>query len=200
MKSNNIYQIALICISVLFLVSISIVIHQSITEINPKNNPKVLNDTNTTNENKDTTNLPDSIIKAVAKVHILTEGDEDCPETIYISDNKQSDIAYLIDKEAGSSKKIVFTGKRINIAVTGLDGRIGRPSKLADANHVISIMPESGRVEIISIPRDSYVDLGYTTGDSIVDLNKITYCRANKGRDRYHKELANIAGIDKIHY
>ena len=109
--------------------------------------------------------------------------------------------SFTVDNEAGSNKNSVFTGRRINIAVTGLDGRIGHPSRLADANHIISILIETGEIEITSIPRDTYCDLGYEVDDSTeVDLNKLTYARANKGRSRYHQELARIARLDKIHY
>jgi anionic cell wall polymer biosynthesis LytR-Cps2A-Psr (LCP) family protein len=117
---------------------------------------------------------------------------------MYVSDNKQSNIVYLIDKEAGSSKSTTG-GRRINIAVTGLDGRIGRLSKLADANHVISILIETGQIEIISVPRDTYVDLGYDEDDTL-NLNKLTICRAKKGRKEYLVALAEITKVNKIHY
>lgn len=111
------------------------------------------------------------------------------------------ELTYKIDNAAGNERTPVFNGKRINIAVTGLDGRIGQISRLADANHVVSILVETGEIEITSVPRDTHCDLGFevdsTTG---LDLNKLTYSRAKKGRKQYHEELAKIARIDKIHY
>ncbi len=101
------------------------------------------------------------------------------------------------DENAGKYIKKVYLGKRINIAVTGVDARIGTNSKHADANHVISLLLDSGKVEIISIPRDTHVDAGY---DDSTGLNKLTILRANRGRQAYLKEVANIAGLDKIHY
>ncbi len=101
------------------------------------------------------------------------------------------------DENAGKFIKRVYSGKRINIAVTGTDARIGTNSKHADANHVISLLLDSGLVEIISVPRDTYTDAGY---DDSTGLNKLTILRANRGRQAYLKELANIANLDKIHY
>jgi anionic cell wall polymer biosynthesis LytR-Cps2A-Psr (LCP) family protein len=115
-----------------------------------------------------------------------------------IDANNKTDLVYLVDKNAGSSKEVSTPrGKRISIVITGLDGRIGRLSKHADANHVIIVYPESGQIEIISIPRDTYVDMGYN--DS-TNLNKLTICRANKGRNVYLKEVAQIAKVPKIDY
>ena len=109
-------------------------------------------------------------------------------------------INYKIDNTAGDENTPIFTGKRINIAITGLDARMGQVSKLADANHVISILIETGEIEITSIPRDTYCDLGFELDSTGLDLNKLTICRAKKGRNKYHEELAKIARLDKIHY
>ncbi|MDR0927869.1 MAG: hypothetical protein LBO69_08920 [Ignavibacteria bacterium] len=99
--------------------------------------------------------------------------------------------------EDSNDKNSQYTGKRINISVTGLDGRVGRNSHLADANHVISVFTETGEILITSIPRDTYCDLGY---EDSTNLNKLTICRSNKGRSAYHKELCRIAGVNKIDY
>jgi anionic cell wall polymer biosynthesis LytR-Cps2A-Psr (LCP) family protein len=119
--------------------------------------------------------------------------------SLYIKpkNSKAGDIIYQIDKKAGSAKYSVKPGKRINIAITGMDGRIGRPSNHADANHIISILIETGEIDIISVPRDTYCDLGY---DDTTNLNKLTICRSNKGRERYLKELAKIAKVGNIPY
>ncbi len=104
---------------------------------------------------------------------------------------------YTIDDTAGASRKTTFTGRRINVAITGIDGRLGTRSRHADANHVLSILPETGEIEITSIPRDTYCDLGYSDSTG---LNKLTICRSNKGRTRYLQEVARIARLDRIHY
>ena len=96
-------------------------------------------------------------------------------------------------------ERTIFTGRRINISVTGLDGRIGYLSNIADANHIISILIDAGKIEITSIPRDTYCDLGYEIKNGY-DKNKLTYCLSMHGRERYHKELAQIAKLDTIHY
>ncbi len=116
---------------------------------------------------------------------------------IRVSDTANLNVPYGIDNKAGKSIKRVFTGRRINIAITGLDNRIGTRSNHADANHVMSILIDSGLIEITSIPRDTPADAGMpdTSGQ-----NKLTIVRSAKGREAYHKELATIAGLDKIHY
>jgi len=100
------------------------------------------------------------------------------------------------DDKAGKYVRRVYNGRRINIAVTGVDSRLGQRFKHADANHVISILADSGKIEIISLPRDTYADAGFedTTG-----FNKLATVRA-KGRNAYLREVASIAGLDKIHY
>lgn len=101
------------------------------------------------------------------------------------------------DSYAGSPKAIRYTGRRINIAVVGLDSRLGTLSNHADANHIISILVDNGKIEIISVPRDTPADAGLhdSTGQ-----NKLTVVRAVRGREFYLQELARIAQIDKIHY
>ena len=183
----------LIAIIALFLVSVGVLVYSKCNknsteiEINvQQNNEQITTEqTNDLNENNHTVNK--------------NNAGEYCDDAIRLSEPKNNEL-YAIDNEAGSSKNSVFTGRRINIAVTGLDGRIGHLSKLADANHVISILIETGEIEITSIPRDTHCDLGYSSDSTNVDLNKLTYSRANKGRNRYHQELARIAKLDKIHY
>lgn len=101
------------------------------------------------------------------------------------------------DEKAGNSPLFRYTGRRINIAISGLDSRIGTNSNHADANHILSILLDSGKIEIISIPRDTPADAGLpdSTGQ-----NKLTVVRAIRGREAYHRELIKIAQIDKIHY
>lgn len=115
----------------------------------------------------------------------------------YIVVSDESELSIAIDKDAGTGVKQIYNGRRINIAVTGIDSRIGTNTRHADANHIISILIDSGKVELFAIPRDTYVDCGY---DDSTGLNKLTVLRAGAGRERYLRELANIARLDKIHY
>lgn len=87
--------------------------------------------------------------------------------------------------------------RRINIVVIGIDARMGAGVKHADANHVLSIIPDSGRIEITSIPRDTPADAKFhdSTG-----LNKLTLVYANRGLNSYVKEVTRIAGLNKIDY
>ncbi len=130
-------------------------------------------------------------------VRAATSSEDTTMKVVYSSSPLKGNVAYVLDEEAGKSVKRVYTGRRINIAVTGLDNRLGQRSNHADANHVVSILVDSGTVEIISVPRDTPADAGMPDTSN---QNKLTIVRAGKGREAYHKELAIIAGVDKIHY
>lgn len=133
--------------------------------------------------------ISEEYIKAVIPVFDSTDN------YVMLSDSKDLNIA--IDGEAGSGKRMVFSGRRINIAVTGVDSRLGTRTRHADANHVISLLIDSGKIEIYSVPRDTYADCGY---DDTTGQNKLTILRAAHGREAYLKELARITRLDKMHY
>jgi anionic cell wall polymer biosynthesis LytR-Cps2A-Psr (LCP) family protein len=101
------------------------------------------------------------------------------------------------DKNAGYSTNEFGNARRINIAVIGLDSRLGSNAGHADANHIFSIMPDIGKIEIISIPRDTYVDCGY---DDTTHLNKLTVYYLARGRGEYLKQIAEISRLGKIDY
>ncbi|MCL5991474.1 MAG: hypothetical protein M1419_05170 [Bacteroidetes bacterium] len=85
----------------------------------------------------------------------------------------------------------------INIAVTGLDTRMGSGCNHADANHLLRIFLDSCRIEIISIPRGTFVKAGFADTSG---LNYLANLRAGKGRERYLKEIAKICNIPKVDY
>ncbi|MFP4527765.1 MAG: hypothetical protein ACLFQX_04380 [Candidatus Kapaibacterium sp.] len=110
-----------------------------------------------------------------------------------------SDIDAIIgtDENAGRNIRRVFNGRRINIAIIGVDSRLGQRYKHADANHVLSILIDSAKIEITAIPRDTPADAGLPDTS---DQNKLTIVRAAKGREAYLAEVARIAELDRIHY
>lgn len=101
------------------------------------------------------------------------------------------------DQNAGYTSNEFANARRINIAIIGLDTRLGSNAGHADANHIFSIMPELGKIEIISIPRDTYVDCGY---DDTTHLNKLTVFYLARGRGEYLKKIAEISHLNKIDY
>ena len=197
-------KIILISILTLFIVSIGTLVISKlysgdVTETKPEieidTNNEILIDTNKATANdtaKKKENINENITEVIEYADFTGNG--------YEEDKKNTtDIAYLLDKNAGSSiERPTPKGKRIAIAITGLDGRLGRPSKHADANQLIVVYLDAGQIEIISIPRDAYVDMGYS--DSLSHLNKLTYCRSNKGREAYLKEVARIGKVPKVNY
>jgi anionic cell wall polymer biosynthesis LytR-Cps2A-Psr (LCP) family protein len=118
-------------------------------------------------------------------------------KTIRTSTDFNKDIPFKIDENAGVVYKKKYNGRRINVAVIGVDSRLGSRYKHADANHVLSIMPESGEIEITSIPRDTYADAGYP---DTTTFNTISNLRARNGRKAYLKRIAEIAELDTIHF
>lgn len=125
----------------------------------------------------------------------VVEYDSTDKDIIRVSDKESLNMA--LDQAAGCQNRKIYTGRRINIAITGVDSRLGDHTRHADANHVLSILLDSGKIEITSIPRDTPADAGF---DDSTGQNKLTIVRAVKGREAYLTELARIARLDKIHY
>jgi anionic cell wall polymer biosynthesis LytR-Cps2A-Psr (LCP) family protein len=102
------------------------------------------------------------------------------------------------DDTAGSDKTTIpLNAKRINIAIIGTDGRFGVKGGHADANHILSIAYELGKAEIISIPRDTYVDCGYPDSTG---LNKLTVYYLARGKEAYLKQVEEITNLQSIPY
>jgi anionic cell wall polymer biosynthesis LytR-Cps2A-Psr (LCP) family protein len=97
--------------------------------------------------------------------------------------------------ESASFASQVASGRRVNIALCGVDSRIGETYVHADANHVLSIDLDSATVEIISIPRDTPVNLGF---DPASNLNILANARTRRGMDGYLRAVAGIAGVGEI--
>ncbi len=122
---------------------------------------------------------------------------------VRVSNYSDLDVDYEIDNDAGRRIRRVFTGRRINIAVIGVDSRLGSRYKHADANHVMSILIDQGKIEITAIPRDTPADVGLELDSNATDSigqNKLAVMRAVRGRNAYLKEAASIAELDRIHY
>lgn len=90
----------------------------------------------------------------------------------------------------------VPTGRSVSISICGVDSRMGENVEHADANHVVTLWLDSGIIDIISIPRDTPCDAGYTSGN----FNILANVRARRGREAYLREVATIAGVDTIQY
>jgi anionic cell wall polymer biosynthesis LytR-Cps2A-Psr (LCP) family protein len=59
------------------------------------------------------------------------------------------------------SSRPMIGGRVINIVLIGLDSRLNTHGGRADAVHLFTINPDSAVVDIMAIPRGTYVDLGY---------------------------------------
>ncbi len=100
-------------------------------------------------------------------------------------------VARYIRKFSGKLR-----GDRVTVLITGLDSRLGSNTSHADANHLLLIYPETGFIQIISIPRGTYADAGHIDTSE----NYLANVRSNRGHRIYMSEVARIAGTGKIDY
>ena len=115
-------------------------------------------------------------------------------DSSFIKQNASNEAGYLYQKD--SLKTIPSSARRINIAVIGVDARMGTVSKRADANHILSIVPDSGYIEIVSIPRDTPADAGMKDSSQ----NKLTIVHATRGIKTYLREAGRIAKVGPVNY
>lgn len=187
--SSNKSRIIGILIIVAIIIVIGILFIPDFFNGNHKNDSAII-DSTIANKNDTAKHIDTNFLKAIVS-------DEDSNERIIrVSEKSDLNVNYQIDDNAGKSVRRVFTGRRINIAVIGVDARLGTRSKRADANHVISILIDQGIIEITSIPRDTPVDAGMPDSSG---QNKLTILYA-KGQKGYFAEVARMAGLDRIHY
>ncbi|MGA1249377.1 MAG: LCP family protein [Candidatus Kapaibacteriota bacterium] len=143
----------------------------------------------------------DSVVKAKDTVESTADEqqlslaeDEFLKDSTFLKHMEDGEAAYLFQKD--SLKKIPASARRVNIAIIGVDARMGTVSKRADANHILSIVPDSGYIEIISIPRDTPANAGMTDSTQ----NKLTIVHAMRGTKAYLQEAAKIAKVGPIKY
>ena len=115
-------------------------------------------------------------------------------DSSFLQQDASNEAGYLYQKD--SLKKIPPSTKRINIAIIGVDARMGTLSKRADANHILSIVPDSGYIEIVSIPRDTPADAGMRDSSQ----NKLTIVHATRGIKAYLSEAGKIAKVGPVNY
>jgi anionic cell wall polymer biosynthesis LytR-Cps2A-Psr (LCP) family protein len=115
-------------------------------------------------------------------------------DSTFLKQDASNEAGFLYQRD--SLRKIPSSARRINIAVIGVDARMGTLSKRADANHIISIVPDSGYIEIVSIPRDTPADAGMKDSTQ----NKLTIVHATRGIKAYLSEAGKIAKVGPVNY
>lgn len=90
-------------------------------------------------------------------------------------------------EEGQSSKDPLPAGRVVNIALIGVDSRMGQAPARADAIQVVSIQPDSAIIEILAVPRGTIVGAGY---DSLRQ-NIISYER-RRGMTAFLTSLAAL--------
>ena len=151
-------------------------------------------------QSKKTALKNDSIVNLQKEQDIRADSILTLAESEFLADStfntlmKSGEAGYIVQKK--EYREISPKAKRINIAVIGVDARLGTLSKRADANHIISIVPDSGYIEIISIPRDTPADAGMKDSTQ----NKLTIVHSSRGLNTYLREAAKIAKVGPIPY
>lgn len=113
----------------------------------------------------------------------------------------ESDSLFLLrlDSANQSAEALLKTmsGRKVTLLITGVDVRLGSGSVHADANHLLNIWLDSGKIEIMSIPRGTFCDLGFS--DSL-HLNYLANVRSTQGPVKYREAVRRITKSDSIQF
>ncbi len=102
-----------------------------------------------------------------------------------------------LDSLSNLKSQVTDSSVCYRVMITGVDSRLGTGCPHADANHLLSIYPDKGYIDIVSIPRGTLAPAGQSDSSG---QNYLANTRAIKGRDRYLSEVCRIADIDTIPY
>lgn len=94
------------------------------------------------------------------------------------------------------SRRPFIGGRLINILIIGIDSRLSARDARADALHLVTVNPDSAVVEIMSIPRDTYSDLGHP---DTTTFNIIANAKTSDNK-RLMRKVAEIAKRGPIRY
>lgn len=86
--------------------------------------------------------------------------------------------------------------RTFKVLLIGVDTRLGKTSARADALHLLCVDLDSGRVEIVSIPRGTHVAIGYQNHVA----NIISHIRSARGRTDLMRRVAEITRRGNIAY
>ncbi|MBQ3433371.1 LCP family protein [Candidatus Saccharibacteria bacterium] len=105
--------------------------------------------------------LSDAIVLEADRIEALKEADEKLSEEIRIIYTFEVE---LNDKDVEVSKKAV-TEEPFIVYISGSDSREGiKATARSDVNIVVAVNPKDAKILLVSIPRDTYVQLHDTTG------------------------------------
>lgn len=100
----------------------------------------------------------------------------------------------LIYPAAGGVPSAVTSGKRINVLLLGIDAREGETMARSDTIIMASIDPKSKQISLLSIPRDTRVEIpGH-------GMDKINSASAYGGPELTMKVVSNLVGVPLKNY
>lgn len=117
-----------------------------------------------------------------------------------LQQDNTKDISYLAESEIEKPKEPTFRGvkrdnDKTNILVVGIDSR-GEEQSRSDAIMVVQVNPTNKQLKLVSIMRDSYVEIpGYSKGS-----NKINLAYFLGGAELLRQTIKQNFDIDTHHY
>lgn len=111
---------------------------------------------------------------------------------VYYNQIKSADVAPIAPVSPGENKPAEVLTKRINILLIGVDDGEdpANPSKRSDTLMVVSLNPEEGTMSLLSIPRDTRVNIPGHKG-----LDKINAAYAYGGADLTVDTVQRFLGV-----
>lgn len=86
----------------------------------------------------------------------------------------------------------------IQVLVIGSDARPGQKVSgfRADSIHVVSSLPATGESSIVGIPRDTWVEVEYESGESVDGMDKLTHTMASRGPEVTTTAVETLTGVE----
>jgi len=128
-----------------------------------------------------------------AKIAALLLFSEGVPDTADPDEQASpvSDDAVSRPAEAGMQAQ-----RMMDVLLIGLDSRLGNARGRADAIHLLTLNLDAPSVQITSIPRGTWSDLGYAQEAS----NILANVRAARGREELLRRIARLCRRDSVPY
>ena len=147
----------------------------------------------------DSYSITDSLINKEIDAYLIEESQEKILEENYDNYLSKTKILYSFSIEVEQediTKTIDITKNPFNIYISGIDtyGNIGTVSR-SDVNIVMSVNPSTGKISLVDIPRDYYVQLYKKNGLK----DKLTHAGIY-GVDTSVKTLEKLLDIDINYY
>lgn len=133
----------------------------------------------------------DGIVLATSYLDVLKEDSKEYYDKLKIVYTFNIEV----EKEETQTSKVDIQNQPFVIYLSGTDSRVGvRAAARSDVNMLLVINPKTGKILIVSVPRDYYVQLHGTTGKK----DKLTHAGIY-GIDMSKNTMADLLGVEISH-